>query len=379
MEIIAYYLPQFHEIPENNKWWGDGFTEWVNVKKATPLFSGHNQPRVPLNNNYLDLSLKENIKWQATIAKQHGIYGFCLYHYWFNGKLLLQKPIELLRDNPDIDIHYCLCWANENWNNGWVSSDNQILISNDFENEDYWVPHIQYLLTFFADDRYIKIGNKPLIVIYYPSLIKKISKMLNCWEEEAKKAGFDGLVFLYQHYLFSLDSSSDLSPFFGGIEFEPGYSKRTLSNIDVHRENSRIQFKNFVRTKLHINPKRGIPRKDPDHPEFIDYDSIWKEILSQKLGNNVYPGAFIDWDNTPRKGNRGSLMTGFSIEKFKRYFSMLVDRAKYVYKKDKIFFFAWNEWGEGGYLEPDESNRYAALEAIRDVLVEKDEFPYSQK
>ncbi|MGO5292977.1 glycoside hydrolase family 99-like domain-containing protein [Porcincola sp. LCP21S3_C12] len=132
MKTIAFYLPQFHETPENNKWWGKGFTEWTNMKKAKPLFEGHYQPRVPLNKNYYDLSNPNTIRWQAELAKENGIYGFCLYHYWFNGKLLLQKPVELLRDNKDIDIHYCLCWANENWTNGWVSDKANILIEHNF-------------------------------------------------------------------------------------------------------------------------------------------------------------------------------------------------------------------------------------------------------
>ena len=156
MKIIAFYLPQFHEIPENNEWWGKGFTEWVNVKKAQKLFDGHNQPREPLNDNYYDLKDNSVMDWQISIAKKYGVYGFCFYHYWFNGHLLLQKPVEAFLSNKKQDMPFCICWANEHWTNAWVSKANKVLIEQEYGKEEDWKEHFDYLLPFFKDDRYIK-------------------------------------------------------------------------------------------------------------------------------------------------------------------------------------------------------------------------------
>ena len=165
MKIIAFYLPQFHEIPENNKWWGKGFTEWVNVKKARPLFENHNQPRVPLNKNYYNLLDEKTQKEQVKLANDYGLYGFCFYHYWFDGKLLLEKPVEKFLENKSLDTHFCICWANEHWTNAWANKEAKVLIEQKYGNKKEWKEHFDYLLNFFKDDRYIKENNKPLLVI----------------------------------------------------------------------------------------------------------------------------------------------------------------------------------------------------------------------
>ena len=153
MKIIAFYLPQFHNIPENDEWWGDGFTEWVNVKAAKPLFEGHQQPKVPLNDNYYNL-LDDNVKiWQAKIAKEHGVYGFCYYHYWFSGKMLLEKPMEQMLKNKAVDIPFCISWANETWTKAWVNDEKKVLILQKYGEKDEWKQHFDYLLPFFKDDR----------------------------------------------------------------------------------------------------------------------------------------------------------------------------------------------------------------------------------
>ena len=150
MKIITFYLPQFHTIPENDEWWGEGFTEWVNMKKAQPLYEGHYQPRVPLNNNYYDLSDPETMRWQVSLANKYGVYGWCLYHYWFNGKLLLEKPVENLLRDKSLNIHYCLSWANEPWTNGWVAEKAKVLIAQRYGREKEWKEHFDYLLPFFT-------------------------------------------------------------------------------------------------------------------------------------------------------------------------------------------------------------------------------------
>lgn len=375
MKTIAFYLPQFHRTPENDKWWGEGFTEWTNMKKAQPLYEGHYQPRIPLNNNYYDLTQVENIRWQAKIAKENGIFGFCFYHYWFNGKLLLEKPIHLFRDNKDIDMNYCLCWANENWTNGWVSDKNNILIDHNFNNKEDWKKHIDYFIEFFKDERYIKIDNKPVLIIYYPNIVgKALEEMMEFWREEVKKAGFEGITYVFQHYYYYYDKTTDKSLFNYGIEFQPQFSMTSLYNSNIRMQNIKIKISKFLQQKLHIyihmNQKRELIKRD--------YDEIWKEILNINPEPYMFPGAFVDWDNTPRKGVRGSVVVGANPQKFKGYFKKLVKKAKEVYKKDYIFIFAWNEWAEGGYLEPDEKYGYQYLNSIRDVLLEENEFPYNK-
>lgn len=373
IKVIPVYLPQFHRIPENDKWWGEGFTEWVNVKNARPLFDGHYQPRVPLNHNYYDLSDLETLRWQCRIAKKHGIYGFAMYHYWFNGHLLLEKPMEMLRDNKDIDINYCISWANHDWNDSWKASAGSVrtLIAHDFDDEDDWVNHFNYMLSFFKDPRYIKEEGMPLLIIYVPQLIKKINKMLDLWTEMARKAGFPGIKYVYQSVTACMDYSWDRSRFSYGIQFHPGYVQYMTGNLW-----KRLWFSSVVkysrRIKFILGIKRGLAPQERKQVKKVDYDSDWKKILDLKPENeSMLPSAVVDWDNTPRKKEAGWCYTGQSAEKFKYYFSQLVDKAKRDYHTDKIFVFAWNEWAEGGYLEPDEKNGYAYLEAIRDCIKSK--------
>ena len=205
MKIITFYLPQFHEIPENNEWWGKGFTEWVNVKKAQPLYEGHEQPRVPLNENYYNL-LDPNVQvWQAKIAKEYGVYGFCYYHYWFNGKLLLEKPMENMLKNRDIDIPFCVCWANEPWTRAWVG-ETKVLIPQLYGEKREWKEHFDYLLPFFKDSRYICDDGKPLVVIYRPEVIECLNEMLDYWNELAIQEGFEGVLNIISNFnLYMLD------------------------------------------------------------------------------------------------------------------------------------------------------------------------------
>lgn len=370
MKTIAFYLPQFHRIPENDAWWGEGFTEWTNLKRAVPLFKNHYQPREPLNKNYYDLTDVDTIKWQAKIAKGNGVYGFCFYHYWFNGKLLLEKPLHLFRENMEININYCLCWANENWTNGWVSDNNNILIDHDFEDKRDWKKHIDYFLGFFKDERYIMMDSKPVLIIYYPNIIKSLKKMMSFWNEEVVKAGYKGITFIFQHPYYYYDKKTDKSIFNYGIEFQPGYSRLKRYNNNTMLQNIKIKFSTFLQKHLHIylHIKKKLVK--------YDYDEIWEELLSSSPEEYMFPGAFVDWDNTPRKGERGSVIVGASPEKFKEYYKRLIEKAKNIYKKEYIFIFAWNEWTEGGYLEPDEKYGYAYLNAIRDALIETGEFPF---
>lgn len=376
MKIIPVYLPQFHTIPENDEWWGKGFTEWVNVKNGEPLFEGHNQPRIPLNRNYYDLSEVETLKWQCKIAKEHGIYGFCMYHYWFNGHLLLEKPMEMLLAHPEININYCISWANHDWTDAWKATDRRpkTLIAHNFDDEQDWVEHFNYMLPFLKDPRYINENNKPYMIIYVPNLIGKLDKMLDVWTQMAKENGFDGLTYIYQAAMACFDKGWNRTKFDYGMQFHPGY-------VREYRNVNRINAMWFV-TK-HLKPiqklvhkiKDGIVNKDP-HVRCQSYDKTWMEILNLRpYDKKTIPSAFVDWDNTARMKQRGLVYTGANPETFKKYFKQLVINTRKYYHQDKIFVFAWNEWAEGGYLEPDEKYGYGYLNAIYDSLKDLGELP----
>ena len=317
MKIITFYLPQFHEIPENNKWWGKGFTEWVNVKKATPLFDGHYQPRIPKNNRYYNLLDADTLKWQASLAKKYGIYGFCFYHYWFDGHMLLEKPMELFLKNKSIDINFCISWANEDWTNAWVTTNSKTLISQTYGDKKQWEKHYKYLKQFFIDKRYIKIDNKPLIIIYRPELIPNLNNMLKHLNKLSLEDGFSGLCFAYQHVTFGTMKDKDDSGFEYQIEYQPAYAKydlqqksnKIISKIKaIKRKIDIFSQKKFHRViDLSVFKKNNLPHKD-------NYDDIWNCILDRKPDSEKsVPGAFVDWDNTPRRNTKGSLVDRKSV------------------------------------------------------------------
>lgn len=376
MKVIAFYLPQFHAIPENDKWWGNGFTEWVNVKNAKPLFEGHNQPRVPLDNNYYNLLDDAVKKWQVSLAKEYGVYGFCFYHYWFDGKLLLEKPVEQFLDNKKLDIHFCISWANEHWTNAWKSNGNtKVLIEQHYGNEKEWEDHFNYLLPFFKDCRYIVNNNKPLFIIYRPELIDCLEEMLDLWNKLAIKNGFDGIDFAYQTAGYTLSTRCNEDLFSYAIEYQPNAARvfRHTSNsnrLDILKKSLLTIIENNFKIDLR-QAKRSI--QDLEH---FDYKELWEYIVNMRPRNNkCIPGAFVDWDNTSRRGKTGFVADGASPEVFESFMKRQIMNAKYNYNKDMIFIFSWNEWAEGGYLEPDETNRYGYLEAIQNALLACNEFP----
>lgn len=382
MRIITYYLPQFHNIPENNEWWGDGFTEWVNVKAAKPLFEGHRQPKVPLNENYYNL-LDDDVKvWQAKIAKEHGVYGFCYYHYWFSGKMLLEKPMEQMLQNKAVDIPFCISWANETWTKAWVNDEKKILILQKYGEKDEWKQHFDYLLPFFKDDRYIKENNKPLFIIYRPEVIECLNEMLDYWNQLAIENGFDGMCFAYQTINMDITNGSDTSRFDYDIEFQPSYARFDMSNRKgklAALKKIRRNVAKWFEKKFGIDLLRytsPMTARKLLHANSIDYSEAWEAILARKpISNKCIPGAFAAWDNTPRHKERGWVYTNNTPEIFEKYLEKQIIRAREVYHKDMIFMYAWNEWAEGGYLEPDEEHGYAYLDAIKTALEKTGEFP----
>ncbi len=365
MKVIAYYLPQFYENENNNKWWGKGFTEWTNTRKAKPLFKGHYQPREPYEQNYYDLSNIATMKRQADIAKEYGVYGFSIYHYWFkDGERMLDIPEKNLLEYPEIDLPFCFCWANEAWSRRWDGSEKEILMEQDYGTEEYWINHFNYLLPFFKDKRYICDDGHPMFIIYRPELIPCMRDMMKCWNELALKNGLNEICFVFQHAPYWYGEYENTG-FTYGIESQPSLAMYPAVGL---KNKFKLIFDDPYRILFAI---RSVFSKRPFR--LCNYDHIWKMILKREpLSELSIPCAFVDWDNTPRVGKHGIAFKGATPEKFKKYFGELVKKNKEKYKKDYIFINAWNEWGEGAYLEPDEKYGYAYLEAVRDVLHEYD-------
>lgn len=370
MKVIAFYLPQFHRTKENDEWWGEGFTEWMNMKKAKKLYPNHYQPRIPLHNNYYDLADISTMKWQTDIAREYGIYGFCVYHYWFEGKQLLQKPMDNYLKNSDIDFPYCFCWANETWTAAWATDSKhpKVLMQQTYGKEDAWKRHFEYLLPFFKDKRYIKNDNKPLLVIYRPERIPCLNEMLDYFQKLATDNGFAGIDFASQQRDFHIQNCDD-SRFRYKVEYQPDFAQYDLQTsfqrtIDRTKENI-ILFsqKHF---KMSIKKMKNLT--------ILDYDKVWKAVLSRKPDSEkMIPGAFVDWDNTPRYGQKGKVIQGACPEKFYHYMKQQIIHTREEYKKDMLFLFAWNEWAEGGYLEPDEKYGFRYLEALKKALEDTNE------
>lgn len=347
-KIIAFYLPQFHEIDENNKWWGEGFTEWTNVRNAKPLYRDHYQPKIPMNNNYYCLLDPQIQEWQSKIAIENGVYGFCYYHYWFNGKLLLEKPMENMLKNPNIRIKFCISWANEPWTRTWTGKDKDVLMSQRYGGKEEWEEHLLYLLPFFKDSRYILKDNKPIFLLYRAENIVNCNEMIEYWNERLKQEGFSGIYVLETLTGWQKDKKINSSN--GVVSMEPMhcFAKDYFKLF-------RIAY-SYIK-KLNLS-KIGIY-------SFYKYDTVWKKILKKTFINeNHFYGAFMNWDNTARKGKNATFIKGFALNKFEKYMNLMYEKCRKE-EKEFLFFNAWNEWSEGTYLEPDDMYQYDYLKIIR--------------
>lgn len=368
-KIIAFYLPQYHRIPENDKWWGEGFTEWVNVKKARPLFEGQYQPRIPKDKKYYDLTNIDVMRWQAKIANKYGVYGFCFYHYWFYEKPFMEKPLINYYNNKDINFPYCFCWANESWTNAWAKDDTSVIMEQKYGNQSEWKKHFDFLLPFFKDDRYIKEDNKPLIVIYRPYLSKCMIEILDYWKELAKKNGFSGLNVASQRFEQPEKYRKLFDYMDYHIEYQPDYDRCHIRK----RKTFFNKLSNLGHQVLLKTLNWDISFHKNQGPERFDYDEMWRKIIeTPPVSDRAIAGAFVDWDNTPRHKYRGSAFTGVTPEKFGYYMKHQLNHMHKDYNNNYLFIFAWNEWGEGGYLEPDEKYGYKYLEALLEAVKEED-------
>lgn len=386
MDIIALYLPQYHVIEENNLWWGNGYTEWTSLKRGEVLIENQYQPRIPLNNNYYDLTNIDIMKWQVEIAKKHCITGFCFYHYWFNGQLLLEKPLEQWLNNTEIDFPYYLCWANETWTTVWEGeAEPKVLAKHDYYDSKDIDNHFYYMLRYFKDVRYMKRDDKPILNIYNPIAIpyRRLKKMLYRWNYLAEKEGLNGIYFMYQSAESMRFMTNKYKKLFDkGIEYEPSYVEFLEKDLKqgykkYKKEHLSCWMNSYTPTLIKIkknlinNRPVVISKEITEGIENLrDYDNEWKKILDIKHRDysKYVPGGFVDWDNTPRRGRKGKVILGATPQKFESYFSELVYKAKNTYNSDMIVLFAWNEWSEGGYLEPDEKYGFGYLEAVKRVM-----------
>lgn len=363
LNVIAFYLPQFHTIPVNDEAYGKGFTEWTNVKKAQPLFEGHRQPRVPLNNNYYCLlDNGKTMKEQVKLAKEHGVFGFCYYHYYFkDGKKLLEKPIEEMLENKDIDMPFCICWANENWSKRWDGGNHEVIMAQDYDDLDGIEEHVDYLVKFMSDPRYITFNGASLLIIYKPELIPNLKKYVSRIRECFAKRGFKNIFLACQfHAYFLMGKNLDIFDYY--IQFEPAFTIYRLKR-DNHPF---MYFVKKILIKLHLlNLAKKAQKVELQH---VDYDSQWKEMIKYNHPDKrLIAGAFVDWDNTPRN-KKGLLFDNVSADKFSKYFAEYAQKVKKEYALPVVFINAWNEWAEGAYLEPDTDNGYKYLEAIKENI-----------
>jgi hypothetical protein len=352
---IAFYLPQYHPIPENDEWWGEGFTEWRNVSKAKPLFSGHYQPHVPADLGYYDLLQEETRIAQAELARKYGIEGFCYYHYWFKGKRLLERPMQELIDSGKPDFPFCICWANESWTRRWDGKEQDILMKQEYcEDDDR--EHIQYLLPLFRDKRYIRVNGKPLFLVYRTENFPNPARTAETWREEARKAGV-GELYLCRIESFEKNDPGEIG-FDAGLEFAPDWwnkgpqldaGSELLSQADSDLKD--VCNNNYIHTY-----------------EGLADAMMAKEVPEYKWLRCVTPS----WDNWARRNEGASVFLDSTPEKYREWLARVVDytNERFLGEERLVFINAWNEWAEGNHLEPDQRFGHAYLEATKEALEE---------
>ena len=373
MRVVAHYFPQLHRIPENDRWWGEGFTDWDNVARARPLFPGHRQPRVPAWGAY-DQSRPDVLRRQVELARAHGVTAFCHYHYWFDGKQLLETPTNHFLADKTLDLGICLAWANETWSRRWDGQDHLVLIEQTHPvARERWALHFAYLQKAFTDPRALAIDGRPLFLIYRPQRIAGLVAMLEDFRERAHKLGLPGL------YLVAMDQSrpgdEEVARHFDAqVRFEPFATYYQL------RDRDRPTFRKLVRAVRAALPEEGINRVQRlidrvddlvGGPTRLDYARVWDEIAGRALPADrvVFPGAFVDWDNTPRYRRHATLFDGADPAIFGRGVGRLAERLRARRPEERLLFVnAWNEWAEGAYLEPDTERGLQWIEALQRAI-----------
>ena len=339
IRLIAFYLPQFHPTLENDKWWGKGFTEWTNVAKSVPLFDGHYQPHLPADLGFYDLRLRETRLEQIKLAKKYGIDGFCYHYYWFSGRRVLNKPLDAMFADPECDMPYCLCWANENWTRRWDGAQHEVLIEQKYLPGDD-INFIKSIVPYFQDSRYIRINGAPLLIVYEPQNIPDVSKTVSNWRSYCKSQGIDNVCLVAS--LIHGNQEYKKYGFDAGVEFPP-------HNANVENVNSDINF------------------HSPYYGYTLPYQKLAQYFLDRKYGrgDNVFRAVCPSWDNAARTGSRAVILLDGTPENYEYWLSESIKRTERDFpSEDRIVFItAWNEWAEGCHLEPDRRHGLEFLEA----------------
>lgn len=349
--LIAFHLPQFHPIPENNDWWGNGFTEWTNTAKAKPLFRGHIQPHLPADLGFYDLRLPEARAMQAELARTYGIEGFCYYHYWFGGKRLLERPFNDILASGEPDFPFCLCWANETWTGIWHGNPNRILIEQTYPGEIDHRTHFDFLLQAFRDRRYIRVEGKPLFLVYRPWEIPDVKNVVILWRSLSEKAGQGNL------FLIAIKGANrEWNP------LQHGFDGTVTLRIPLKRPwvSWRTPIKKFT---LKMREWRSLPT-------IYYYQDIVDQMLSDDTnGGKDFPCVVPNWDNTPRSGKHGLVLHGSTPELFRNHFRKALKLVEPLDKNKRfVFIKSWNEWAEGNYLEPDQQFGRQYLDVIKEEM-----------
>jgi lipopolysaccharide biosynthesis protein len=354
--LVAFHLPQFHPVPENDQWWGKGFTEWTNVARSKPLFRGHYQPRLPADLGYYDLRLPETRQAQAELASSYGIEGFCYWHYWFHGKRLLERPVDDILASGEPDFPFCLAWANESWSRSWLGDEREILIEQKYSEQDDRA-HARWLARAFADPRYIHVHGRPMLVIYKPMFLPDARRTTDIFRDECRRLGEP------EPYLVGIDAhcpGTDMRQF--GFDTTEHHEPQ-LGVLGPDAFDDRPN-----RTKLARNFKKGV--LDPTLKIWTYREAV--ELMAQVRPTFPhFPCCIAGWDNTPRRGRHAIVMVDPQPEVFRTQLSLVTNSVLHKDPEERIVFInAWNEWAEGMYLEPDAQFGHAYLNAVSDVLKE---------
>ena len=350
--LIAFYLPQFHPIPENDRWWGNGFTEWTNVVRGRPMFRGHYQPHLPADLGFYDLRLHDARLAQAQLAAAHGIEGFCYWHYWFNGQRLLERPFNDVLASGEPRLSFCLAWANETWSRRWIGEERDILMKQTYSSGDD-LNHVRWLIMAFSDTRYIRVANRPLFLIYRPQDLPDAKRTTDVFRTECVRQG------LPEPYLLGVDAHCPgvdcrTLGFDGTLVFEP-----QLGALPGYRSD-RASF-----AKLRRNVAQGIPSW---RLKIYDYVAARNLMRYRTRDFPVYHCVFVGWDNTPRRGQNGIVIVNATPERFAAALrEVLPSVASRSPEHRLVFLNAWNEWAEGNHLEPDQRSGCAYLKAMTAV------------
>ena len=355
LRLIAFYLPQYHPIPENDEWWGKGFTDWRNVAKAKPLFRGHPQPHRPGELGFYDLRDPGVRAAQAALAREHGIFGFCYYHYWFNGKRLLERPFQEVLSSRKPELPFCLCWANENWTRAWDGRDQQVIVEQAYSHDDDRA-HIRTLMPACHDDSYIRIHGKPIFLVYRAEELPDPAHTAAIWREEAHRAGL-GELFLARVESFAGGVDPKSIGFDAAVEFAPEW--RNVRKLKRERNPYRI----FAKIGLFEDAYRK--------HRIIRYQSLVDRRLAEEFPDYLFFRCVTPrFDNSPRRSEGAAIFLDATPESYENWLDQVVRKTCGRYRGDEriVFINAWNEWAEGNYLEPDESYGRAYLEATRKAV-----------